>query len=324
MAKVLVTGGAGFIGSHICEALLNRGDEVFCVDNFLTGSRKNVEHLENNSLFHVIEWDVTKPLNKISNFKFPACQQAGQISNYIYHLASPASPVQYQKYPIETILANSLGTYNLLELAKATGAKFLFASSSEVYGNPKEHPQRESYWGNVNPIGIRSCYDEGKRCGEALVLAFVRQFDLDARIARIFNTYGPRMEKDDGRVVSNFINQAISGKPITVYGDGSQTRSFCYVSDMVDGLIRVIEEERARGEIFNLGNPEEHTILEFAQIIKNLSSSPSEITFESLPEDDPIRRCPDITKVKTILGWEPKIELEEGLVKTIEYFRSLK
>ena len=310
MAKVLVTGGAGFIGSHLCEALLNQGEEVFCLDNFLTGNRKNIEYLLDNPRFHLIEWDVIKPLS--------------QLITSIYHLASPASPIQYQKYPIETLLANSLGTYNLLELARKTDAKFLFASSSEVYGNPKEHPQRESYWGNVNPIGIRSCYDEGKRCGEAYVVAFIRQFDLDARIARIFNTYGPRMEKDDGRVISNFINQAIEGLPITVYGDGSQTRSFCFVSDMVEGLMKVMSEEKSRGEIFNLGNSEEHTILELAKIIKTLTGSLSEIKFTGLPEDDPVRRQPDITRAKLILGWRPKVSLLDGLKKTIEYFQSLR
>lgn len=314
--KCLVTGGAGFIGSHLCETLLKLDNEVFCIDNFITGNCKNIEHLMGNSLFHVIEWDVTKPFdNSIKD----------QVSGirYIYHLASPASPVQYQKYPIETLLANSLGTYNLLELAREAGAKFLYASSSEVYGNPQQHPQRESYWGNTNPIGIRSCYDEGKRFGEAMVMAYIRKYDLDGRVARIFNTYGPRMEKDDGRVVSNFITQAISGAPITVYGDGSQTRSFCYVTDMVEGLMVLMEKEKARGEVFNLGNPEEHTILEIAKKIKQLTASPSEIKFTDLPEDDPTRRQPDITRAQKILGWQPKVKLEDGLKKTIEYFKNV-
>jgi len=269
-----------------------------------------------NPQFHLIEWDVIKPLNQITNYQLP-------VINYIYHLASPASPVQYQKYPIETLLVNSVGTYNLLELAKESGAKFLYASSSEVYGNPQQHPQTESYWGNVNPIGVRSCYDEGKRFGEALVMAFIREYDLDGRIARIFNTYGPRMEKNDGRAISNFIVQAISNMPITVYGDGSQTRSFCFVSDMVDGLMTLMEAEKARGEIFNLGNPEEHTILEIAKMVKNLASSSSEINFTDLPEDDPTRRQPDITRAKQILGWQPEISLREGLTKTIEYFKNI-
>ncbi|MBI5465065.1 SDR family oxidoreductase [Candidatus Gottesmanbacteria bacterium] len=312
--KCLVAGGAGFIGSHLCEALLSKGDEVFCLDNFITGSKKNIEHLENNPKFHLIEWDVIKPLDSAISHQLSA------ISS-IYHLASPASPVQYQKYPIETLLANSLGTHHLLELAKEYGAKFLYASSSEIYGNPQQHPQTESYWGNVNPIGVRSCYDEGKRFGEAMMMAYVRKYDLDGRIGRIFNTYGPRMEKNDGRVISNFVNQAIEGKPFTVYGDGTQTRSFCFISDMIGGLITLMEKEKARGEVFNLGNPEEHTILEIAKIVKKLAASTSEIKFTDLPEDDPTRRCPDITRAKQILGWQPKITLEEGLKKTIVYFR---
>lgn len=314
--KCLIAGGAGFIGSHLCERFLSEGHEVFCVDNFITGNKSNVEHLKDNPLFHLIEWDVTKPFNKnvpCSMFHV-SC---------IYHLASPASPVQYQQYPIETLLANSVGTYNLLELAKEFGAKFLYASSSEVYGNPQQHPQRESYWGNVNPLGVRSCYDEGKRFGEAIVMADVRKYDLDARIARIFNTYGPRMEKNDGRVVSNFIVQAISGIPITVYGEGNQTRSFCYVDDLVEGLMTLMESDKARGEVFNLGNPEEHTILEFAKTIKELTASSSEIKFTDLPEDDPTRRQPDITRVQTILGWEPKVTLKQGLLATIEYFKTI-
>lgn len=314
--RCLVTGGAGFIGSHLCEALLNKGDEVFCVDNFITGSRKNVEHLQNNSQFHLIEWDVIKPLDENLQSTIYNLQS-------IYHLASPASPVQYQKYPIETLLANSVGTYNLLELTKSLRAKFLYASSSEVYGNPQQHPQRESYWGNVNPIGVRSCYDEGKRFGEAMVMAFIRKYDLDGRIARIFNTYGPRMDKDDGRVISNFIVQAIGGLPITVYGDGSQTRSFCCIADLVEGLIILMEKEKARGEVFNLGNPEEYTILEIAKIIKELTRSSSEIQFTDLPEDDPIRRKPDITRAQKILGWQPKVALKDGLLKTIEYFKNI-
>lgn len=314
--KCLIAGGAGFIGSHLCETLLAQDLEVICLDNFITGNRKNIEPLANNPLFHLVEGDVTKPLDKTSQSLISGVQ-------FIYHLASPASPGQYQKYPAETLLANSLGTFNLLEIAKANGAKFLYASSSEVYGNPQQHPQRESYWGNVNPIGVRSCYDEGKRFGEAMVMAYVRKDDLDARIVRIFNTYGPRMDKDDGRVVSNFTVQALSGMPITVYGDGSQTRSFCYVDDLVSGFLILMENEKARGEVFNLGNPEEHTILEFAKFIKQLTESSSEIKFTDLPEDDPTRRQPDITRIKQILGWTPKVSLEEGLKQTIAYFRSL-
>lgn len=316
MSRILVTGGAGFIGSHLCEALLNRRDEVFCVDNFLTGSRKNIEHLLTSPFFHLVEWDVIKPLDQSTIHPPLSIVQ-------IYHLASPASPKKYQQYSIETLLANSVGTYNLLELARETGAKFLYASSSEVYGNPQQHPQRESYWGNVNPIGVRSCYDEGKRFGEALVMAHVRKYDLDGRIARIFNTYGPRMDKDDGRVISNFIVQAISGTPITVYGDGTQTRSFCFISDTVDGLITLMEEEKGRGEVFNLGNPEEHTIFEIAEKLLELTDSSSEIKLTDLPEDDPTRRQPDITRAKKILGWQPKVKLEDGLKKTIEYFKKI-
>lgn len=315
-SQCLIAGGAGFIGSHLCEALISKGDEVFCLDNFITGSQKNIKHLLENSLFHPIEWDIIKPVDQTISHQLSAI-------SCIYHLASPASPVQYQRYPIETLLANSVGTFNLLELAKETGAKFLYASSSETYGNPQQHPQPESYWGNVNPIGVRSCYDEGKRFGEAITMAFIRKYDLDARIVRIFNTYGPRMEKDDGRVVSNFIIQAISGIPITVYGDGSQTRSFCYVDDLVEGLTILMKEEKARGEIFNLGNPEEHTILEIANKIKTLTTSSSEIKFTDLPEDDPTRRQPDITRAQKILGWQPKISLEEGLKETIIYFKNI-
>ncbi len=312
--KCLIAGGAGFIGSHLSETLLAQDLEVVCLDNFITGNRKNIEHLADNPFFHLVEADVTKPLDETA-------QSLISGVGFIYHLASPASPIQYQKYPAETLLANSLGTFNLLEIAKANGAKFLYASSSEVYGNPQQHPQRESYWGNVNPIGVRSCYDEGKRFGEAMVMAYVRKDDLDARIVRIFNTYGPRMDKDDGRVVSNFTVQALAQMPITVYGDGSQTRSFCYVDDLVSGLRILMENEKARGEVFNLGNPEEHTILEFAKFIKQLTESSSEIKFTDLPEDDPTRRQPDITRIKQIIGWLPKVTLEEGLKQTIAYFR---
>lgn len=312
--KVLVTGGAGFIGSHLCEALLRRRCEVLCVDNLITGNKKNIKELINNPRFEFIKYDIIKQGNKITT------KQCNNV-NFIYHLASPASPKKYQKYPIETLLANSLGTYNMLNLAKETGAKFLYASSSEVYGQPKEHPQRETYWGNVNPTGLRSCYDESKRFGEATTMTFVRNCGVDARIVRIFNTYGPRMEKDDGRVISNFINQAITGHPITVYGDGRQTRSFCFIADMVDGLIKAMGEENTSGEIFNLGNPDERQVIEIAKIIKAMTRSSSRITFTDLPEDDPTRRKPDIRKAEKILGWSPKVKLEQGLEKTIKYFR---
>ena len=314
--KVLVTGGAGFIGSHLCEALLNKGYEVVCMDNLLTGSRKNIERFLNNPRFKFIKHDVIKPYNHVTI-------QPYNNLNFIYHLASPASPKKYQKHPIKTLLVNSVGTHNLLELAKETKARFLFASTSEVYGDPKEHPQKESYWGNVNPVGIRSCYDEAKRFGEAVTMAFVRKYDINARIVRIFNTYGPKTREDDGRMIPNFINQAIRNKPITVYGNGAQTRSFCFVSDMVKGLIKAIESENTKGEVFNLGNPDERKILEIAQLVKKMTESSSEIVFKRLPEDDPTKRRPDIAKAKKILNWTPKIDLEQGLKETIKYFRSI-
>jgi len=313
--KCLITGGAGFIGSHLCEKLLKLGHEVICVDNLITGNEKNIQNLASDPKFQFIKHDVTKPLTEKI------------YTQAIFHLASPASPNKdnpksYINFPIETLLANSLGTYQLLELAKKNNAKFLYASSSEVYGDPQEHPQRESYRGNVSSIGLRSCYDEGKRFGEAITIAYFRKFQLDTRIVRIFNTYGPKMA-DDGRVVVTFILQALKNKPLTVFGDGSQTRSPCYVSDLVEGLIRAMESPKASGEVFNLGNPEEYAILELANIIKNLTGSKSEIAYHSLPEDDPTRRCPDIEKAKEALDWEPKVPLEEGLRKTIEYFKNL-
>jgi len=314
--KALVTGGAGFIGSHLCKALLTKGYEVVCVDNLITGNKENIKKFLNNPRFSFIEQDVIKKLKTDIEY---------QISNikHIYHLASPASPKKYQKYPIETLLVNSVGTYNMLELAKEKGVKFLYASTSEVYGDPKEHPQKESYWGNVNPIGIRSCYDEAKRFGEAITMSFIRKHKVDVRIARIFNTYGPKMEKDDGRVISNFVNQAIRNKPITVYGNGSQTRSFCFVSDMVEGLIKSMESSNTKGGVFNLGNPDEREILETAKLIKKMTKSSSEIIFFPLPEDDPSRRKPDIRKAEEILGWTPKVKLEQGLGETIKHFRLL-
>lgn len=319
MQKVLIAGGAGFIGSHLCTKFINTGFKVYCIDNLLTGEKANIENLLENPNFVFINHDVATPLAPISD-------QLQEI-DYIFHLASPASPNQkneksYMHLPIETMLVNSLGTYNLLLLAKEKNAKFLFASTSEIYGNPQVSPQPESYLGNVSPNGIRSVYDEAKRFGEAMTFAFLRKYDLDVRLIRIFNTYGPNMRKDDGRVVSNFINQALDGQPITIYGEGLQTRSFCYINDMVDGIISAMMTENTKGEVYNLGNPNEKSMQEIATLIKQLTSSNSPFTNEPLPQDDPERRKPDITKAKTNLKWEPKVSLEEGLKKTIEYFRN--
>jgi len=312
MQSVLVTGGAGFIGSHLCDKLIKEGYEVICLDNLLTGSKKNVEHLLDNPNFDFVEADVVQPLI----FK-------DRSLNYIFHLASPASPIDYQNYPEETLLSNSMGTLNVLKLAKETGAKVLVASTSEVYGDPLEHPQKETYFGNVNTFGPRSCYDESKRFAESATYVYFRKHDIDARIIRIFNTYGPRMQKDDGRVVSNFIMQSLSGTPIKVDGDGSQTRSFCYVDDLVEGIAKAMFVSGTTGEIFNLGNPDEFTIKELAEKIIKLTDSKSEIEYSgTFREDDPMRRQPDITKAKEILGWEPKTDLEAGLQKTIEFYKS--
>ncbi len=313
--KCLITGGAGFIGSHLCDALINIGYEVYCVDNLITGSKENISHLLDNPQFHFIKHDIIDPFPP--NFKF-------QISNFkfLYHLASPASPPQYRKYSLETMLVNSLGTYNMLELAKETEAVFLLASTSEVYGNPLIHPQKENYYGNVNPIGSRSCYDESKRFAESITMEYVRKHKLHGRIVRIFNTYGPRMLSSDGRVVSNFITQAIGGEPLTMYGDGSQTRSFCYISDMVSGLVAMMEKKGIDGEVINLGNPEELTIKQIGEIILDLTGSKSLLVSVKNKEiDDPDRRKPDISKANKILSWQPKIPLKEGLLKTIRYFR---
>jgi dTDP-glucose 4,6-dehydratase len=307
----LVAGGAGFIGSHLCDALLKEGYRVFCVDNLITGSEDNLSDAKNNSRFTFIKYDILKILPVI-----------GKI-DYVFHLASPASVIDYQKYPKETALANSLGTLNLLDVAKTYQAKFLYASTSEIYGNPQIHPQVETYWGNVNPIGVRSCYDEAKRYGEMMTMLYIRQFGVDARIIRIFNTYGPRMQITDGRVVSNFINQAIRNEPLSVYGDGKQTRSFCYVSDLVNGIMKVIFGEKTKGEVYNLGNPDEKTVIEFAKMIITMTSSKSEIEYNELPLDDPTRRKPDITKIKTTLGWQPEVTTEMGISKTIDYYRKL-
>lgn len=311
----LIAGGAGFIGSHLCERLLQQGRKVICIDNFITGSKSNTKGLSSYKNFECIEHNVIERLPQI----------AGNVWG-IFHLASPASPNKksprsYLNHPIETLLVNSLGTYNLLELARQKNARFVYASSSEIYGNPTVSPQREDYTGNVNPVGVRSVYDEGKRFGEALTMAYVRKYNVDARVVRIFNTYGERMQKDDGRAISNFIHQALSEYPLTVYGDGSQTRSFCYVEDLVDGLLSTMEVDEAGGEVINLGNPEEHLILEIARMVKELSDSHSDIVFEEAPPDDPQRRKPDIAKAKNLLGFHPKISLEAGLRRTITYYR---
>lgn len=316
MQTVLVAGGAGFIGSHLCKRLLSENYKVICVDNLVTGDKNNLSSLAGNKNFVFLEKDVTGELDE--DLK----------ADYIFHLASPASPNKksprsYINHPLETLLANSLGTYNLLELAKKTSAKFLYASSSEVYGNPAVSPQNEQYFGNVNPNGVRSVYDEGKRFGEAITMSYVRESGLDARIIRIFNTYGPFMQVDDGRVVSNFINQAISNKPITIYGDGSQTRSFCYVDDLVEGLMLAMFSGKTKGEVINLGNPNERKVSELATMIKEITSSQSEIVFEDLPEDDPKIRKPDISKAEKLIGWSPKVSIEQGIEKTVEYFKSI-
>ncbi|MFA6461402.1 MAG: UDP-glucuronic acid decarboxylase family protein [Candidatus Woesearchaeota archaeon] len=306
MNKILVTGGAGFIGSHLCEELLRRGNYVICVDNFFTGSIKNIEHLRENKNFEVIRHDITQPL-------FIECDQ-------IYNLACPASPVHYQHNPIKTIKCNTVGMVNMLGLAKRVNARILQASTSEVYGDPLQHPQKESYWGHVNPIGIRSCYDEGKRVAEALCMDYHRQNKVDIRIVRIFNTYGPRMAHNDGRVVSNFVVQALANDPITIYGDGTQTRSFQYVSDLVAGMIKMMEQDQFIGPV-NLGNPDEFTMLELAEKVISQVGSKSKIVFQDLPKDDPCKRKPDIALAKEKLGWEPKVKLDDGLKLVIAYFR---
>lgn len=315
MQTAIIAGGAGFIGSHLVESLLKDSFKVICVDNLVTGRERNIKEFLNNPNFKFLNHDVVNLLNL-------------KKADFIFHLASPASPNKrheksYIKKPIDTLLANSLGTYNLLELARKTNSKFLYASSSEVYGDPSISPQNEEYFGNVNPNGVRSVYDEAKRFGEAMTMAYFRKFDLDTRIIRIFNTYGPKME-DDGRVVVNFILQALGGKPITVYGDGTQTRSICYIDDLVLGLKKAVLTQGAKGQVINLGNPEEMTILSLAKLIKEMTNSKSEITFEELPEDDPKRRNPDISKAKELLDWTPRFDAKEGLKKTIEYLKNFK
>jgi UDP-glucuronate decarboxylase len=304
--RILVSGGAGFIGSHLCERLLAKGADVLCVDNFFTGTRKNIEPLLDNTKFELARHDVT----------FPLYVEVDQIFN----LACPASPVHYQHDPVQTTKTSVHGAINMLGLAKRLRAKILQASTSEVYGDPSVHPQTEDYWGNVNPIGVRSCYDEGKRCAETLFFDYWRQHKLRIKVARIFNTYGPRMHPNDGRVVSNFIVQALKGEPITVYGKGRQTRSFCYVSDTVDAFVRLMATDGDFTGPVNIGNPHECTVLELAELIISMVRSCSKIIFEPLPADDPVRRCPDIQLAKAMLGWQPKVPLQEGLQATIDYF----
>jgi len=306
--RILVTGGAGFIGSHLCERLLIEGHDVVCLDNFFTGSKKNIHHLLESHNFELIRHDITEPILL-------------EVDR-IYNFACPASPVHYQYNPVKTVKTSVMGTINMLGLAKRVKARILQASTSEVYGDPQIHPQTEDYWGNVNPIGIRSCYDEGKRVAETLMMDYHRQNGVDIRIIRIFNTYGPKMAEHDGRVVSNFITQALRGEDITVYGKGNQTRSFCYVSDLVEGIVRMMECENFIGPV-NLGNPTETTILEFAEKIIHLTGSSSKIIFQPLPADDPKQRQPDITLAGDKLSWKPAVPVEDGLKRTIDYFRSL-
>ena len=307
MKRILVTGGAGFLGSHLCERLLNDGHNVICLDNFFTGVKKSINHLSLNPNFEIMRHDVT----------FPLYVEVDEI----YNLACPASPIHYQQDPVQTTKTSVHGAINMLGLAKRLNARILQTSTSEVYGDPSIHPQVESYWGNVNPIGIRSCYDEGKRCAETLFFDYKRQHGLDIKVARLFNTYGPKMHPNDGRVVSNFIVQALAGSPITIYGNGKQTRSFCYVDDMIDALIKLMAKPKEFSGPINLGNPNEFTILELADLIIKKTKTNSEVLFKDLPFDDPMQRQPDISLAKKELLWEPKIQINDGLEKTIEYFR---
>jgi UDP-glucuronate decarboxylase len=306
---VLVTGGAGFLGSHLCERLIDQGADVLCVDNFFTGTRRNVARLFSHPRFELLRHDVTFPLYV-------------EVES-IYNLACPASPIHYQRDPVQTTKTSVHGAINMLGLAKRTRARILQASTSEVYGDPATHPQSESYWGNVNPIGPRSCYDEGKRCAETLFFDYYRQHSLQIKVARIFNTYGPRMQLDDGRVVSNFIVQALKGEDLTIYGDGSQTRSFCYVDDLIEALVRLMDTRPDFTGPINLGNPREFSMLELAELVLKLTGSRSKIVFRPLPADDPARRCPDIALARGILGWEPKVDLATGLKRTVDYFREV-
>ena len=309
MKRILVTGGAGFIGSHLSDRLLKEGNDVICLDNFFTGSKNNIRHLIGNNKFELVRHDVI--------------QEYFAEVDQIYNLACPASPVHYQYNPIKTIKTSVMGTINMLGLAKRCKATILQASTSEVYGDPKVHPQPETYWGNVNPIGIRSCYDEGKRCAETLMFDYHRQNNVKVRVARIFNTYGPNMAINDGRVVSNFIVQALKNEPITVYGEGNQTRAFCYVDDLVNGLIKLMNNENNFIGPVNLGNPQEFKIIDFAKLIIKLTNSKSEIIYKPLPSDDPIQREPDISLAKKELNWEPKTDIKDGLMKTITYFKKI-
>lgn len=306
MKRILVTGGAGFIGSHLCERLLARGDEVLCVDNFFTSRRQNIHHIQGHPNFELMRHDIT----------FPLYVEVDEI----YNLACPASPIHYQFDPVQTTKTNVHGAINMLGLAKRLKVKILQASTSEVYGDPTEHPQKETYWGNVNPIGVRSCYDEGKRCAETLFFDYYRQHKIRIRVVRIFNTFGPRMHPNDGRVVSNFIVQALKNEPITIYGTGEQTRSFCYVDDLVEGMIRMMDQDELVGPV-NLGNPGEYTIKQLALMIREIAGSTSEIVYKPLPQDDPVRRRPDIRLAKAKLEWEPKVPIRDGLEKTVDYFR---
>ena len=308
MKKILVTGGAGFLGSHLCDSLVEQGHHVLCVDNYFTGSKKNIEHLLDNPLFEVMRQDVC----------FPLYVEVDEI----YNLACPASPKFYQQDPIQTTKTSILGAYNLLGLAKRTGAKILQASTSEIYGDPTQHPQQETYWGNVNPIGIRSCYDEGKRAAETLFFDYHRQHNVRIKVMRIFNTFGFRMAPDDGRVVSNFIVQALKGEDITIYGDGTQTRSFCYVSDTVDAMIRLMATDDSVTGPINVGNPNEFTMLELAEKVIKFTKTNSKIVYKDLPGDDPQQRRPDITQAKQLLNWEPTFDIDEGIKRTIRYFES--
>jgi dTDP-glucose 4,6-dehydratase len=308
LRRAVVSGAAGFIGSHVCDRLLGRGYSVLGVDNFVTGSASNLAHLEHENRFFAVEHDVSNHIDV-----------EGPV-DLVLHLASPASPIDFPAMPIKIVKVGTLGTHNLLGLAKAKAARFLLASTSEVYGDPLIHPQPESYWGNVNPIGPRGCYDEAKRCAEAFTMAYHRAHRLETRIVRIFNTYGPRMRLDDGRVIPNFFTQALRGEPLTVYGDGSQTRSLCYVDDLVSGILAVLDGPDPMP--FNIGTQDEITMLELARLIKELAHSPSEIVFRPLPEDDPRQRRPDTTRARTILGWQPQTSMEEGLRRTLEYFRT--
>jgi UDP-glucuronate decarboxylase len=307
--NILITGGAGFLGSHLCDALIEKGHDILCVDNFFTGNKSNISHLLTNPNFTLIRHDVT----------FPLYIEVDQI----YNLACPASPVHYQFDPVQTTKTSVHGAINMLGLAKRLKARILQASTSEVYGDPEIHPQTEEYWGRVNPIGIRSCYDEGKRCAETLFFDYWRQHKLEIKVMRIFNTYGPRMHPNDGRVVSNFIVQALNNKPITIYGDGSQTRSFCYVDDLITGMIKLMDSHKSITGPINIGNPSEFTMIELAELVIKLTSSRSKLKFKPLPEDDPRQRQPNISLAKSKLNWSPKVSLEEGLNKTIAYFKNL-